>query len=180
MAIIDLPKHETQVTNFCVTALATFSQEHSDIKISSIVLYSYPNYGTLIFCLDTLANALKPGEVKAKPGSRRFSPECPNFAFFEWRRMDIEEWREAYESDWIDGGEQLEIRTLSGKTILMGEDDGDEKLNKPVFELLVKAFRGMTDDAVAKALNQEPRMTVGVQIEESKYSKYWSLSNGSA
>ncbi len=178
MAIIDLPKHEAQVTDFCIKALKAFSQEHSDTKISSIVLYSYPNYGTLIFCLDTLANALKHGEVKAKPGSRGFSAECPNFAFFEWRRMDIEEWSKAYESDWVDGGEPLEIRTIFGKRILMSEDAGDEKFNKPVFELLVKAMREMTDDPVAKALKQEPQIAVGVQIEESKYSKYWSLSNG--
>ncbi len=180
MAFIDLSKHEAQVTDFCVAALEAFSREHFDTKVSSVVLYSYPSYGTLIFCLDTVANAAKHSEDDAPPHDPGFSFVCPHFAFFDWRRLNIEEWSEAYDSVWIDGNEPLEIRTVSGESIAMGEDDGDETLNKPVLELLVKAMREMTRHPVTEALNHEARLCIGVQIEESACSEYWSLPNGAA
>jgi hypothetical protein len=180
MAVINIPQYETQVTDFCVAALEAFSQEHSNIKVSNAMLYSFPNYGTLIFCLDTLANSASRSGVNAEPDSAQASVVCPNFAFFEWRRMDIEQWSEAYESEWIDGSEPLEIRTISGESIFMGKDEGDETLNKPVFDLLTKAMHNMTFHPVMKSLNREQHLHLGVQIEDSIYSEYWTLSNRAA
>jgi len=176
MATINLPEYETRIRDFCVSALETFSRENPATRVSTVVLYAFPNYGTLIFCLDTAANAAKHADEGGRDENGLVLISVPYFAFFEWRRLDIEEWSDAYEVDQEE--EPLVIQTVDGGTVTMGEgeDDGDETLNEPVFGLLVKVMRDVTRQAAIRTLNREMVLGIGVEIEDSEFSEYWTFT----
>tara|TARA_R110002167_G_scaffold202705_1_gene406625 strand:- start:455 stop:994 length:540 start_codon:yes stop_codon:yes gene_type:complete len=176
--MIDLTDDRVAVGALIEESLASFASEHPRTAWSTFALYACPWSGWIMSCFDTDANsrARVAGLVSdglnwfGEDDRGRYNNSCPDFAFVEWRSLDLPHWQAAYEAE-----TPLRIRDLSGTLHRLGEDD--EAFNGVTFDFLASMLRGAGIPAPTGNRAHLRTCRLGVMLLDSAHKTFWSLPN---
>ena len=183
--MIDLRNAEKPVRELIGSSLSSFEKEQPDLIWSSFALYSCPRAGWILACFDTVENSDKGVAEFAKNGPDwygedawgRFSDSCPDFQFNEWRVLEIDQWRDAYEEAET---RPLQLTDLNSQVHQIGGYDGDEALNGIVFDFLRAVLLKQSGELRSDPSLMQSRRRCGVQMLDSKYVEFWRLEPSGA
>lgn len=174
--MIDLYEYTPAVKEFIRVEVERFTKTHPEVEVASGALYSSPLDCWLFLNFDSVGNAqsvLKEWSEEGEPwvgededGS--FNNSCPDFDFFEFGRMDFDEWCDEIEESTI-----LTIRSDTVYQIDL-EEDGDEAANVVFFQWLQSIVKELEAEEVFRGLNKASTFRLGVQILDSECEAFWA------
>ena len=173
--MIDLYEYTPAVKEFIRVEVERFTKTHPEVEVASAALYSSPLNCWLFLNCDSVENAqsfLKEWSEKGEPWvgedeSGSFNNSCPDYDFFEFGRMDFDEW-----CDEIEEASILTIRSTEEYQIDL-EEDGDEAANIIFFKWLLSIVRELEAEGVFNGLQKASTFRLGVQILDSECEAFW-------
>ena len=173
--MIDLYEYTPAVKEFIRVEVERFTKTHPEVEVASAALYSSPLNCWLFLNCDSVENAqsfLKEWSEKGEPWvgedeSGSFNNSCPDYDFFEFGRMDFDEWCDEIEEApiltiWSDAVYQVDL-----------EEDGDEAANVIFFQWLQSIVKELEAEKVFSGLNKASTFRLGVQILDSECEAFW-------
>ena len=173
--MIDLYEYTPAVKEFIRVEVERFTKTHPEVEVASAALYSSPLNCWLFLNFDSVENVqsfLKEWSEKGEPWvgedeSGSFNNSCPDYDFFEFGRMDFDEW-----CDEIEEAPILTIRSDAVYQVDL-EEDGDEAANVIFFQWLQSIVKELEAEKVFSGLNKASTFRLGVQILDSECEAFW-------
>ena len=98
-----------------------------------------------------------------------FCENCPDFEYVDYACINLPTWQQQCESQ-----ETVTIKNSLGNIIEINQyTDGDEAINKVVYEYYVNILEELEERQLFDNLNQEQILRIGVQMLDSTYEKFW-------
>ena len=156
------------------SSLTSFASEKPDVTWCTFALYACPWSGWITTNFDTEA---KSAQIVAEFSANgpdwydedewgRFSNNCPDFEFSEWRSLDLPDWQTEYEA-----ADPIHVRELGGKDHFIGSEN--EAINGLVFRFLRTVFSDQLSSMKRGLLFPKARPRFGVQLLDSQFSEFW-------
>lgn len=172
--MINLEEARKPVEELIVNALSSFAADHSGVAWSTFALYACPWAGWVTTSFDTEA---KSDEIVARFSKNgpdwygedawgRFSNNCPDFQYPEWRSLELADWQTEYEE-----AEPIHVRDLSGTDHFIGSEN--ETINGLAFSFLREVFVGQLSSMKQSPLFPATRHRFGVQLLDSEFVQFW-------
>lgn len=177
--MIDLRTTRRPVQDLIADSLSSFAHERPEVAWSSFALYACPWSGWILTSFDTESRSTERVAELAENGPDwygedawgRFSNNCPDFQFHEWRLLSLDHWRDAYEAE----EQTTHVRDLDGQDHFIDEEEGDEALNEPVFMFLRTVLLEEMEKMNADPSLHGARRRLGVQLLDSRFVEFWRL-----
>jgi hypothetical protein len=119
--MVQLKNYNTEIINFINEKTNDFGKEYG--KISSIGIYSCPWSGWISLNFNTNISL------------EATSFNCPDFEYVEYDLLDLDDWSDEYNN------EIPEFIDLNNILIKLNREEGDEALNKIIFEYLFELIK---------------------------------------
>ena len=172
--MINLEDARNPVEELIENALASFASEKSDVTWYTFALYACPWSGWIMTSFDTEA---KSAQIVAKFGKNgpdwygedawgRFSNNCPDFQFHDWRDLELPHWQTEYEE-----AEPIHVRDLSGQDHFIGDEN--EAINGLAFDFLRTVLLDQLSSMKKSPFFPAARHHFGVQLLDSEFSQFW-------
>lgn len=98
-----------------------------------------------------------------------FCNNCPDFEYVDYASINFPAWQQQCESREI-----VTFKNGLGNIIEINQSiDGDEALNKVVYEYYIEILEELEEKLLFGTLNQEQVLRIGVQMLDSTYEKFW-------
>jgi hypothetical protein len=156
------------------SSLVSFAAEKSDVTWCTFALYACPWSGWISTNFDTEANSARiiaefgghgPGWYGEDEGGR-FNSNCPDFAFREWRLLELPQWQVEYEE-----AEPIHVRDLSGQDHVIGSEN--EAINGLTFYFLRAVLSDHLGSMQGSPLFPKAPHRFGVQLLDSRFAEFW-------
>lgn len=177
--MLDFDAYKVQIKRFLLNGIKQFVDLKNDIIVSCVALYSHPINGWLFLNFDSVRSdesfvdnwSSQGKNWVGKDDNGMFNNNCPDFDFFEFVRIDFQEW--------IDEIEHSPIITIKhpikNKKINL-ETDGDELLNKEFLSFFIGIMKELEQEHAFKELKKSESFRLGVQLLDSDYERFWKCT----
>lgn len=166
---IDLAPHAAQISSLLEQAVATCVKEHSEDELSLLVL-DYAGFNPMVMiAADTPANSA--AHVEKFPDNCG-KDELGEFCNSPWDcKYQLADYLFDGFPDLYESGPRISLKMPDETVVDFDFEDGDEALHKIMLDFLLpimESFGGYRD------LNRAELFRLGVQVQNSTCSKFWS------
>ncbi|WP_110955048.1 hypothetical protein [Anaerosinus massiliensis] len=175
--IIVLEESKAKIIGLITSSIKKFTQNNPHVKVYTFGLYSCPWAGWLTINFDAQKHSEKYIEnLKVKYISwdeqefyDTFCNNCPDFEYADYSAMNFPIWQQQCESQ-----ERVAFKNSLGNIIEINQyTEGDEAINKVVYEYYVNILEELEERQLFDILNQEQVLRIGVQMLDSTIQKFW-------
>lgn len=172
--MINLEHARKPVQALIESSLTSFAAAEPGVTWCTFALYACPWAGWISTNFDTKANSARIDAEFGVHGTEwyaedewgRFNTNCPDFAFREWRLLDLPDWQAEYEA-----AEPIHVRDLSGQDHFIGSEN--EAINGLTFLFLRTVLMDQLRAMKGNPLFPKARHRFGVQLLDSKFAEFW-------
>jgi hypothetical protein len=172
--MINLKDARKPVQELIESSLTSFASEKFGVTWCTFALYACPWAGWITANFDTEANSaeivdrfsVNGPDWYAEDERGRFNNNCPDFAFREWRSLELPDWQSQYEA-----AEPIHVRDLSGQDHFIGSEN--EAIDGLVFHFLRTVLSDKLSSTKGSPIFPGGRHRFGVQLLDSRFVEFW-------
>ena len=121
---------------------------------------------------DTYVENLKRKNVSwyGQDSDGNYCNNCPDFEYVDYSCINFPDWQQQCEVH-----ETVTFKNRLGNLIEINQSiDGDEAINKVIYEYYVEILKDLEQRRLFDNLNRDQGLRIGVQMLDSRYEKFWS------
>ena len=175
--MLDFDNYKPTIKAFVKAEVKRFVEVNPEVVLASAALYSHPVSGWVFLNFDSLENSQRflqewedPDDAGwvGKDEDGFFNNNCPDYDFFEFGRIDFDEWTDEVEENSV-----IVLMGLGSKMQIDLEEDGDEALNKAFFSFFISIIEELEAEGAFNSLPKAAGFRLGVQMLDSEFESFW-------
>lgn len=174
---MDLCEYTPAVKNLIQTEVERFGKLNPDVTVSCAALYCDPQNGWIFLNFDSLENTqhfledwsdVDDDLWVGRDDNGLFNNSCPDYDYFEFARIDFDEWVDEIESEPV-----ITVSGLGEEHRIDLEEGGDEELNRVVLQWLKGIVQDLEDAGTFSVIQRASTFRLGIQFLDSECEAFW-------